>query len=570
MPPSTTTPLLAKAFQLHQAGRLPEAAAIYHEVLRARPNDAAALNNLGALQLQTGAAAAAVETLSVLVAQRPNDPIGYSNLGHALIQAGRAAEAETPLRRAVTLSPGFAQAHNHLGMALALLDRPAEAATAFSRALELEPTFVEAARNLGQTLNDAGDGKGAAAAFDAWLRVDPLNPRARAGLALADAMQGRLGNAGAALERLLLAHPGDTSAWQMLGLIRYWDGRLTQAEAAARSALALRPESSEARFLLAGSLLGRGAFAVGWPEFERRAEGSFGESVRFPNLPRWDGGAISGRLLLHGEQGLGDVVQFSRFVPRAKERAGSVVLLLDQHWASLAPLLASLPGIDAIVTDAAELGTAGAPQVAARASILSLPYLLGTQLATIPNSMPYLHALPSAVSVWAERLKRMPRLRVGVAWAAYARSQLGYVTRHKSVPFHIIARLFDVAGVSFVSLQKGPAGESARELAASGRLYDPTSDLHDFGDTSALIENLDLVITTDTSVAHVAGAMGKAVWMLDRYNTCWRWHLSATDTPWYPTMRIFRQPRFGDWDTVVGQVGAELEARVRGRGDQIP
>jgi Flp pilus assembly protein TadD len=569
MPPSATTPLLAKAFQLHQAGRLPEAAAIYQEVLRERPNDAAALNNLGALQLQLGAAAAAVETLSVFVAQRPDDPIGCSNLGHALMQAGRAAEAEAPLRRAVALRPGFAQAHNHLGMALALLGRPEEAIAAFSRALELEPTLIEAARNLGQTLNDVGDGQRAAAAYQAWLRVDPANPQAHAGLALADAMQGRLGDAIVALERLTLAHADDATAWQTLGLICYWDGRLEEAETAARRTLALQPGSGEATFLVAGSLLGRGEYRRGWREFERRVEGSLGASLRFPNLPRWDGSPIFGRLLLHGEQGLGDVVQFSRFVPRARERAGSIVLLLDQHWASLAPLLASLLGTDAIVTDPAELGAAGAPPIVARASILSLPYLLGTELATISNSMPYLHAPPAAVGVWAERLERVPRLRVGVAWAAYARSQLGYVTRHKSVPWNIIARLFDVAGASFVSLQKGPAGDAARDLAAAGRLYDPTSDLHDFGDTSALIENLDLVITTDTSVAHVAGAMGKAVWMLDRYNTCWRWHLSATDTPWYPTMRIFRQPRFGDWDTVVRQVAAELEERLGRRRDQV-
>jgi Flp pilus assembly protein TadD len=563
MPPPATTPLLVKAFQLHQAGSLAEAAVLYQEVLRERPDDHAALNNLGALQLQTGAIGAAIETLSTLVAQRPDDPLGCSNLGHALMQAGRAAEAEAPLRHAVALAPGFAQAHNHLGMALAILDRPDESAVAFRRALELEPRLVEAARNLGQTLNDAGDGQGAATAYRAWLRADATNLQASVGLALADAMQGRLEAAIAALEPIARDHPNDVATWQTLGLIRYWDGRLADAEAAAYRVLALQPGSREGAFLVAGSLLGRGDYRNGWREFERRDQGNTGESPRFPRLVRWDGKPMSGRLLLYAEQGLGDVVQFSRFVPLAKKRAGSIVLLLDQYWTSLAPLLASLPGVDTIFTDPASVGAAGTPPIAACASILSLPYLLDNEVATIPNEVPYLRAPQAKITAWARRLEHMQPPRVGVAWAAYARSQLAYVTRHKSVPLTLVARLLDVAGASFVSLQKGPAADAARDLAATRRFYDPTSDLHDFGDTSALIANLDLVITTDTSVAHVAGAMGKDVWMLDRYNTCWRWRLAATGSPWYPTMRVFRQPRFGDWETVVNRVIAELDARAR-------
>ena len=561
MPPSTQ-PLLARAFQLHRAGHLAEAAALYQEVLRERPHDPAALNNLGALQLQTGAAAAAVATLSVFVAQRPDDPVGCSNLGHALMQAGRSAEAESPLRRAVALAPGFAQAHNHLGMALAILDRPEEAAAAFRRALELEPTLIAAARNLGQTMNDAGDGERAAAAYQAWLRVDPGNAEARAGLALADALQGHLDDAIAALERLTRVHPDHAAAWQTLGVIRYWDGRLTEAETAGRRLLALEPESGAGTFLVAGSLLGRGEYRAGWREFERRAEGSLGASLRFPDLPRWDGKALSGRLLLYGEQGLGDVVQFSRFVPQARERVESIVLLLDQNWASLAPLLASLRGVDAIVTDAAALRAPGAPPIAARASILSLPALLEIEVATIPSA-PYLRAPAAKVATWAQRLRAERRLRVGVTWTVYARPRAGYVTRQRTLPLALVARLFDVAGTAFVSLQKGAAGDAAHALVGARKLHDMTAELGDFGDTAALIENLDLVISTDTSVAHVAGALGKPVWLLDRYNSCWRWRLAATTSPWYPTMRIFRQPRLGDWETVVAEVAAALAERVR-------
>jgi Flp pilus assembly protein TadD len=563
MPQPTTTPLLARAFQLHQAGNLPEAAALYREVLRVAPDSPAALNNLGALQLQTGAAAAAVDTLSAFVALRPSDPIGYSNLGHALMQADRAAEALAPLQRAIDLDPGFAQAHNHLGMAFAILDRSDEAATAFDRALALQPTLVEAARNLGQTMNDAGDGAHAASAFQAWLRVDPANVQAHAGLALANAMQGRIDDAIVALERLALEHPADPVPWQTLGMIRYWDGRLGDAESAARRVLALQPGAREATFLVAGSMLGRGDYRNGWREFERRPEGSLGDGTRFAELPRWDGKAMAGRLLLHGEQGLGDVVQFARFVPQARERVGSIVLLLDQRWASLAPLLASLHGVDAIVTDAAELGAAGAPPIDARASILSLPYLLDNEVATIPAVVPYLRAPPAKVAAWAQRIGQGAALRVGLTWAVYARPRNGYVTQQRTVPFALIAALLDLQGIDFTSLQIGVAGLDARDAVASGRLGDHTAELRDFGDTAAVIEHLDLVITTDTSVAHVAGAMGKEVWMLDRYNACWRWRLSATASPWYPTMRIFRQPRLGDWESVLGEVIVALADRAR-------
>ena len=431
-------------------------------------------------------------------------------------------------------------------------------AAAFARALELDPRLVDAARNLGRTLNDAGEGSRAAAAYHAWLRVDPDNPDARAGLALAEAMQGNLDGASKALEQLTALPACSAATWQTLGVVQYWDGRLVEAEAAARKALALEPGSSDAAFLVAASLLGRQNYRNGWREFERRTEGSLGNSVRFPEATRWDGKPLAGRLMLYAEQGLGDVVQFSRFVLRARQRAGSVVLLLDQHWASLAPLLASLPGVDAIVTEPTALDSMQ-DSVAARASILSLPWLLGVDAATVPNGVPYLRAPAAKAAEWAQRLGAAATLRVGIAWAAYSRNQRSYVTRQKSVPFRLLAQLFALRGIEFVSLQKGAAGDAA----AGSPVLDTTADLRDFGDTAALIENLDLVISTDTSVAHVAGALGKSVWMLDRYNTCWRWRPSSTTSPWYPTMRIFRQKRVGDWDEVVAQVGAALATHAQ-------
>ena len=558
----SSTALLARAFSLHQAGRLTDAAAAYQEALRSQPHNRAALNNLGALQIQAGDYAAAVATFGTLVAQRPDDAIARCNFGYSLIQLDRASEAELHLRRAISLRPDYAQAHNNLGIALAQLNRFEEAAAAFAHALELEPAYADAANNLGDCLNRTGEGEHAAAVFEARLNEDPNDRRAGVGLALAHALQGRLRQAQEALEQLAEAHPDDAQVWRTLGLAHYWDAQLMSAETAFRKALTLQPDSSEASFGAAASLLGRGEFAAGWPLYEQRPEGSLGASLRFPHIPRWDGRPLPGMLLLYGEQGLGDVTQFCRYVPLVKERVGGIALLLDQHWQALAPLLESLPGIDALLTDVESLGGSGAPPVMACASILSLPYLFNTTPTTIPRDIPYLRAPPTSRRAWSEMLRSVPTLRVGIAWAVYARVEQLNVTRHKSVPFELLAPLFDIPGVSLVSLQKDPAGKAVRDTVAAGKLIDYSAEFHDFGETAALIENLDLVITTDTSVAHVAGALGKPVWMLDRFNTCWRWRLSTIDTPWYPTMRIFRQTQFGDWKAVVDQVAIELRRYV--------
>jgi hypothetical protein len=225
-------------------------------------------------------------------------------------------------------------------------------------------------------------------------------------------------------------------------------------------------------------------------------------------------------------------------------------------------LLSSMPGIDMVLTDAEMLGDPDVPPAAACASILSLPYLFDTSPATIPRETPYLRAAPAKVRAWSDKLGTVPRMRVGIAWAAFARVRQAHVTKHKSIPFELLLPLFELPHVSFVSLQKDPDAGTVRDFIVAGKLVDHSADLHDFGETAALIENLDLVISVDTSVAHVAGALGKPVWMLDRFNTCWRWRLSATSTPWYPTMRIFRQQHFGDWMPVVEQVAAELRSCV--------
>ena len=548
---------LAHALELHKAGSLAAAESGYARYLAAYPDDPAALNNAAAAAMESGNAPLAIARFEKLVALDPHHAHGYSNLGYALIQSGRPEEAVRCLERAVQIDPRLAIAHNNLGIAYENLFRRPDAVGAFERALALQPQYADAAANLGEVLNRDGDTARARAVLAQALRAQPSHFGARVALTAADALDGKLETALGALERIVPSMPREPRFWQALGSLRAWAGDLIGSEAAYRSALALDPHDQRSWLGVGGSQLARGDFARGWRAFEKRPEGSFGAPSRFRDIPQWDGSRLDGALLIVCEQGLGDVVQFARFVPDARQRVGRVIFLADATWQTLAPLLATLRGVDDLCTDAASL-SALPEGAAARASVLSLPYLLGLRIEALPGEVPYLSSPPDRAATWKPRLDPIPRPRIGIAWAAYARRDIGYVTLQKSVPQRMLAPIVAATGASFVSLQLGAAGRIAPESELFGRIVDFTADIRDFGDTAAIIAELDLVITSDTSVAHVAGAMGKPTWMLDRYNTCWRWRLAAESSPWYPTMRIFRQTHFGDWREPIARIAAAL------------
>jgi hypothetical protein len=314
-----------------------------------------------------------------------------------------------------------------------------------------------------------------------------------------------------------------------------------------------RPDYADAHFNLAASLLLVGQFDEGWREYEWRWK----QEKKKPHLrgfsqPLWDGGDIGDRiLLLHAEQGLGDTLQFCRYVPAIA--AGRRVVLEVQR--PLVPLLAGLPGLERIVAQGDPL-----PPFDLHCPLLSLPLVLGTTLETIPGQTPYLRADPQRTAAWRERVGQLDGLKVGLVWAG---NQAMSGDRRRSARLELFSELADLPGVSFVSLQKGPA---ASQSPPSGLiLHDWTDDLQDFGETAALIEALDLVIGVDTAVVHLAGALGRPVWLLNRFDRCWRWLLNRDDSPWYPTLRQFRQSQPGDWRGVLREVRAELQTCSLGR-----
>ncbi|MEO8506528.1 MAG: tetratricopeptide repeat protein [Betaproteobacteria bacterium] len=539
--------LLGRAFALQQAGRLADAEALYAQVLAATPDDATALVNGGAVALARADLPLALARFQRAARLAPGNAPARNNLGYALLRAGRASEALAVLDAALALAGNYAQAHNNRGIALAELNRPQEALAAFERALALEPNHLEAAQNLGEQCNAAGDGARAAAAFDRVLAAHPQLTPARAGRALAQALQGDLRGAIAALEAVTAADRSDAAAWQTLGAVRNWAWDHAGAEDAFRHALVLQPADTDAQFGIASTLLARGSYAEGWSAFDRRPDRAAESGAAFAALPVWDGAAFHGTLVVHGEQGFGDVVQFARFVAAARARVDELVLLVDGYRAPLAPLLRSVAGADAVVADAGDLEATGDVR---RISILSLPQRLRIDADRIGAGLRYLAPPADRAAEWAARIAAIPAPRVGLAWSVLSRDTHGFVTRHKSVPTAVLVPVVRMPGVSFVSLQPGAAGDPAGFGADAACVIDLRAHIGDFADTAALIDALDLVVTADTAVAHVAGALGKPVFLLDRFNSCWRWRPESAMSPWYPTLRIFRQERFGDWDSV--------------------
>ena len=555
---------LAEAFRLHQDGRLDAAEVAYAKVLSAHPDDPVALINAGALALARDDLDGAVTRLSRAVTLVPRNAVAQNNLGFALVRAGRLAEALGALDRAVALQANYALAHNNRGIAFVRLGRRDDAAAAFERALALAPDLTDAAVNLGDIHAERGDAHAAAEIYERALQFQPANPAARAGRAFAAALSGDLEDARRQLETLVADVPQHAPSWQTLGAVLNWSWEHASAEAAFTRALALSPDSRDAQFGIASSLLGRGCYREGFAAFEHRTEGLLDRETRLPQYPSWSGGRMAGTLLIYAEQGFGDVVQCVRFVAATRERVDRVVVLADGYWKPLAPLLATAAGVDRVVTDVDSLA---GETVGARVSMLSLPYVLSIEAGVLPGVVPYLRAPGHEADRWQANLASMRPPRVGLAWSVQARDAHGFVTRHKSIPADALATLLTVPDVRFTSLQPGVAGDPNAFGVLAPHVAGWGAELGDFGATAALIDALDLVITADTAVAHVAGALGRDVWLIDRFNGCWRWRVADETSPWYPTMKIFRQDRFGDWSGVLQRVRARLDEWRRLRPD---
>ncbi len=605
---------LEEAVRRLRAGDAAGAEAALASVLASAPDDEDARHLLGLVFLRRGRAAEACAEIEAAVARRPEVALFRANLGRALAAAGRLAAAEAALRGALAIAPDeadlhydlglvlarrgrtgeaaascraairadprHAEAHNNLGIALAALGEMEEAEQCYRSALRHAPGLAAAATNLGALLCRLGRWEEAEAALRRALALAPDSPAAlnSLGTALAalGAVKGAVSGADREAERCyrraLALHPGYEEAHNNLGTLLDSEGRFAEAEESLRAALRLRPDYPEAASNLGNVLvaLGRpgeaeafylaalrlrpgeaeteydlglarlaaGRFRAGWAGYERRWDRR-GAARREFRAPLWDGEEIGARtLLVHAEQGLGDTIQFCRFVPLL--RAERIIFEVPPP---LVRLLSSLAGGARIIPRGDRL-----PCFDLHCPLMSLPHRFGTTLATIPAVVPYLAADRAATARWSARLAVRPGLKAGLVWAG--NPEFAADARRSLDPV-LLAPLLALPGITFVSLQCG-----AEHVPPP--LLDWAAELGDFADTAALVAALDLVISVDTAVAHLAGALGKPVWLLNRFDSCWRWLRDRRESPWYPTLCQFRQARPGDWRGVIEAVGRAL------------
>jgi tetratricopeptide (TPR) repeat protein len=597
----------------HQAGNLAEAEKVYRRILAQFPDQPEVLHLLGILAQQVGKQEAALGFFVRAVGLSPGRAEFQGSMGLALAELGRLAEAIAADRKAIELNPQLAQAHNNLGNALAQAGEWEEAVGSFRRAMELAPQGADPAYNLANLYRSRGRMEEAIAEYKRALGVRPKWPQALNNLGLALKDRGALYEAIECFKQAVGLSPDYAEAMSNLGdslcaAARYdlaapicrralalkWDvpeahnnlgnalcgmgeyeqgivsyrqalslrpdfceahnnlgnayhcmGDLEQAICMYRTATALRPDDASARWNMGLIHLMQGDYEKGWPEYEWRLKLKTGR--REFAEPRWDGSDLAGKtILLHAEQAMGDTIQFLRYVPMVAARGGTVIVACQGE-------LVRLVGRQEGVKKSVELFSQSLPKFDVQLSMGSLPGLFGTRLPTIPANVPYISAGVTAVRKWKSRVNKEAgkRRKVGLVWAGRS-----YPDPFRAVPAEMIAALGNVQGNWFCSLQKGEGLEGKRPEM---ELTDWTSELTDFAETAALMANLDLIVTIDTSVAHLAGAMGKPAWVLLKAVPDWRWMMQGSACPWYPTMRLFRQTTRGDWQAPIDEVIQALQ-----------
>ncbi len=499
--------LLRDGLAHHREGAAAAAERCYRAALAVAPEHAGAWHLLGLLVAGSGGFAEAASCMSRAVERRPEQPFLWGDLGACLYRLDRLDEAEAALRMALSLDRAQPPALGCLGLVLAARGAAAEAEACWREVLALAPDDAAAHTNLGNLLRD----------------------------------RGRLDAAEAMLRRARALRPG-ADAEHNLAVVLSAAGRLAEAEACCRAALGRDPGHADAHYTLGTTHLLAGRLREGWQGFAWRwRRRGFAPPRRFAQ-PAWDGAALAGRtLLLYAEQGLGDAIQMLRFVPQVAAR-GAVVLEVP---AALARLAATLAADVTVAVHGTPL-----PAFDVQCSLMDLPGVLGVGLDDIPAGAPYL-APPSPIGA----APAAPGLGVGLAWAGNPRY---LADARRSLPPAKLDALAGIPGLRFVSLQYDARARPALML------HDPTAAFADLADAAAVVAGLDLVIAVDSAIAHLAGALGVEVWLLNRFDTCWRWMLHRADSPWYPTMRIFRQPAPGDWDSVLAEVRAALAGRAGG------
>ena len=538
---------------LRMRGEFAEAKGVLERALELAPGNAVVLNNLANVVDSLGDRVRAIELYRRALSIDERYPEACRNLGRALFQEKAYDEAITWLRRAIAAEPDNPAPYVHLGLSLHELGAFGEALFNLARAVEIEPDNAEYLNNYGIMLSECGRFEEAREQYRLAGLANPASGDADCNYGVLLLKTGRAEEALQAFGRALEKNPDTVGACNGKGVAYASLGRFAEGVPCLEEELRRHPDNSEAHMNLGMTLLVPGRYEEAWPHYEYRAERKGFASA---SGPKWHGEDLgSDTLLVYPEQGAGDNIHFLRYLPLLRNRypKARIVYPSPEALKRLFAHTLEQAGIE-VFASSDDVHTHGF-----QSALLSIPGLMETTLATVPADVPYLEVEPSWAEPWAPRLAGIARPRVGLAWAGNP-DYPG--DRDRSIPFEMLSGLLEVSGATFVSLQKAA---KAQPPARHPRLLDWMDQVTDFADTAALIDQLDLVISVDTSVAHLAGALGRPVWLLNRTNTDWRWLLEREDSPWYPTMRIFRQSKRGDWSDVLRKVEEALAGWVAAR-----
>jgi rfaE bifunctional protein nucleotidyltransferase chain/domain len=593
---SPISELFAEAQNQHQAQRFSEAESLYRRVVEADANHLSAWYHLGLVCIAQDKLPQAAETFQCVLSVSSDHVDALAQLGIVLARQNRLPEAIARFRRAIELRPDHAKAHNNMGVALTQLGRRDEAfacykeatrlqadyaeahfnlavalsersqideaIASYERALKIRPDYADALFNLGMILVDQRRPHDAIVFLEQAVRLRPNNPEAHNNLSLVLADLGRFEDALASCDAALRLRPLDSKSHMNRGNVLSALGRVDEALAYYDNALRLQSDYVNASWNRSLSYLAQGDYQRGFPEYEWRWKKPETKTRSLPE-PRWDGSPLTDKtILLWCEQGVGDTFQFVRYAFEVKKRGATVWLECPE---ALVSLLATCPGVDRVLPEGAPLP----PGFDCHAPLMSLPFLCGTTLANVPAEIPYLRADAAEVDRWRTEFSASPHFKIGVTWQGNPKHRWD---RHRSFSVHWFRSLATLEGVGVYSLQKGFGAEELK--TARFPITDLRAQLDELGgtfqNTAAVIQALDLIVTCDSAVAHLAGALGVPVWIPLSALSDWRWLREREDTPWYPTMRLFRQSKLGEWSPVFERIRAEAAALRDARARSVP
>lgn len=543
--------MLSRAIPLQQAGNLNEAETLYRAILTSDPRHDVALTLLGTVYLQRGNLEEGVRLIGLSLEINPMQPVALSNRSVALGMLNRHDEALASCEQAIAFSPDYAEAYINRGAALNSLKRHDEALASCDKAIALSPGSTEAYINRGNALTDLKRYDEALANYDKAIALNPAHVMAYNNRGNALKELNRHEEALASLDRAISLSPGYAKAYINRANVLKDLNRHDEALASIDRALAISPGSPEALWNKGLLRILLGEYGEGWELYEWRwKKDNTKKYARNYPMPLWLGQeSLAGRtILLHAEQGLGDSIQFCRYAPMAEALGAKVVLSVQQ------PLV----GLIATLKDSIRVVVEGSPvsMFDYHCPLMSLPLAFKTTVSTIPAQVPYLGTDLVKQKQWQKQMGAKAKPRIGLAWSGTRKHKDDH---KRSISLSVLSPLLD-SDFEFHCLQKEIRTSDRELLARRPQIKTHENNLNDFSDTAALVSEMDLVISVDTSVVHLAGALGKPVWILLPFAPDFRWMMERGDSPWYPTARLFRQPQLGDWTSVIAKVAAALKA----------